>query len=174
MERVTHYEIAGATAFELWREIAAKGPMSGGRRYAGRTDWDVRWTYGVDRRAGWCRPTDLRVAATVTTILPDYAPADTASALARDWAEYLKALETHERGHRDIVLEGLGNIRRAIRDVETPACTALSAEINRRAQAELVRVRERSEAYDRETDHGATQGAEWRSRIPASAAPPPR
>lgn len=176
VDRVEHYEIAGDDAAEVWRQMRERAPMIRGRVVTGRTDWDVRWTYRTPSRptahAGWCRPTDVRVAATITIILPAFTPPDSASALARDWAAYVADLERHERGHRRIVLEGLSEVRRAIQDAQASSCGTLASEVNARGRAALARIAARSEAYDREESRDP-QRVRWPPR-PASPAPPPR
>src|SRR5262249_35099602 len=86
---------------------------------------------------------------------PLWTAADHASAqLVTSWRRYAEALALHESGHVRLATESLQTIRVAIQ-------SATCATADEAAKAALAQLKERSVEYDRVTDHGRTQGAQF-------------
>lgn len=160
------YEVHGRTPDELRESIRARGPLFDGRRWDGRTQSDLRWTYRSERDPAGCRLSNVRIELRSIVTLPAWTGEPQASEPARHgWRRYLAALRSHEHGHVRIALDGAREVRRALESARAP-CTTLPAHANARAQARWDETRERQRAFDRETAHGRRQGVVLRFELP--------
>jgi hypothetical protein len=74
--------------------------------------------------------------------------------LIRNWNEYIDCLVEHEKGHIQNVIEQSVQVKNAI--LRSNCDNAEGA-----AQAVITAIRLQDSVYDKETDHGATQGARF-------------
>lgn len=163
-DHVEHYSIDGATPADLRRELNAKGPMgSGGRRFDGYTRWYVSWQYRYNRTDGGCAIGSVSTHVKVTMTLPRWSsPSRGDDATRQQWARYLSALELHEQGHRRHGIDAGHEVDRAIAAMPPAAhCDALGAAANALGASILKKYNQRDLDYDRDTQHGATQGARF-------------
>lgn len=161
--RIAYYDVAGSSAKALRQQMDAKGPLDGGKRFDAHTEWDIKWNYRYRPTASGCELTGVNVSLSGTILLPRWVDSnDASSALVEKWNRYLAALRLHEEGH---YAHGVG----AAREIEALAksfhgsgdCPAMTSEFNDRAQSIIARYKALDVAYDRETDHGRTQGARF-------------
>ena len=163
-DRVERYDVKGSTPLELRREINAKGPQgAGGRRFDGYTRWDVSWNYRYQNAARSCAIASVTTTVKVTMTLPRWSNENGGSSAVRtQWARYLAALESHEQGHRRHGINAANEVDRAIAVMPSAGdCDALGANANATATRILRRYNQMDLDYDRETEHGATQGARF-------------
>jgi len=153
---IVHYPVDGADAAAVRRSIDANRPTDthDGQRVDALSEWDTRWTW----RRGPGGTCDLRTAAvrySATVRMPRLAPTARLTPAERaDWDRYIAALARHEAGHVRYGYDHRGDILSAIR-----AATCATADAA--ARAALARLDAYHIAYDRETGHGATQGASF-------------
>jgi predicted secreted Zn-dependent protease len=102
-EQRQHFEIRGATAEELVRQMRALRPRkSAARRAWGLTTWDLSMEYVLVPEREGCRVSDARVRLEIATTLPKWRSIGRPSQQLRaDWRDMLANLERHERTHRD-------------------------------------------------------------------------
>ena len=159
---VVYYDVHGKTLEELRRGLAEHGPVQDGRRYHAHTRWNVTWTYRTAPRGAGCEIVWVGVTVDGVMTLPRWTPrSDASSELVERWSNYEAALRTHEAGH---FVHGL----RAAREIEelgagfrtSTDCRMIDSEFNNKAMQVIRNYNERDVAYDRETGHGASQGAE--------------
>jgi predicted secreted Zn-dependent protease len=163
-DEVEHYDIAGTTPADLRREMNANGPRgAGGRRFDGYTRWRMSWRYRYHNRGGGCSIASVTTSVKVTMTLPRWTNESQASAAVRQhWARYLATLEQHEQGHRRHGMDAAAEIDRAIAALPKAAtCDALGAEANATGLRIVRQYNQRDLDYDRDTEHGATQGARF-------------
>jgi predicted secreted Zn-dependent protease len=163
-DRIEHYAIRGTTPPDLRREMSAKGPLgAGGRRFDGYTRWDVSWRYRYDKTSRGCSIASVTTTVKVTMTLPRWTNESSASdALRHQWARYLSALEQHEQGHRRHGIDAAAEIDSTIAAMPVAAsCDALGGEANATGLRIVRRYNQRDLDYDRDTQHGATQGARF-------------
>ena len=157
---VSYYDVEGADVRSLLASLRQRGPGDGHGTWAASTSWVFRWSYQpiLDPT---CRVQAARVSLDLTYVYPQWkAPANVAPSLATAWQGYLARVELHEHGHRDIAEAAANDLARALEALPAqPTCEAL-AETARATAAELLARHAQAQiAYDRETGHGATQGA---------------
>jgi predicted secreted Zn-dependent protease len=157
------YEVTGNSATGLRAQLDRLGPVSkSGRRFDGRTDWEVRWNYSYLDSAGGCRIDGVTLAVNVVFTLPRWSTAMAAPPVLRQrWGAYLEALQQHEDGHRDIALAAAREIELEIRALSQNRlpCAALPATIDALGRRILGKHQSADDEYDARTRHGAVQGA---------------
>jgi predicted secreted Zn-dependent protease len=118
------------------------------------------WTY-QPVFADACRAERATVDLRLTFTYPRWAASgEVAQPVADAWARYLANVETHEQGHGQIAQAAATELARAIQAVPAqPTCDDLGPAISAAATDVLQRHTQAQVAYDRETQHGAVQGA---------------
>lgn len=161
---VQTYEVRYRADTSLRQSITDASPVRHhGRTFHGFTRWNVKWQFWwMELPGGQCRVdrTVTRVDAVIT--LPELrgAPADAQQAFDR----FVTALRQHEMGHYQFGLEAAHRIDQAIASLPPqPSCTALQAAANQLGRRLLDEAIRAEIAYDRDTQHGRTQGA-WLDR----------
>jgi predicted secreted Zn-dependent protease len=163
-DRVEHYTISGSTPADLRRDMNAKGPQgAGGRRFDGYTRWYVSWRYQYKKGEGRCAIASITTHVKVTMTLPRWRNEENASSSVRQqWRRYLSALKQHERGHHRHGIDAANEVDRAIGAMPPAAnCDALGANANALGMGILRKYNQLDLDYDRDTRHGATQGARF-------------
>lgn len=162
--RTDFYTVDGNSVRSIRAALNANGPLGeDGKRYHGYTKWHVSWNFTHGPSAGGCAIRSVNVDTSAVMTLPRLAKPDALpDSLRMKWNSYSVALRAHEDGHRAIALAAAGEIRRRLSQLASSGgCKALADEANRAAQAVLADFRVRERQYDRDTDHGATEGARF-------------
>jgi predicted secreted Zn-dependent protease len=153
------YAIDGSTEEELRAEMDRLGP-SGFDAY---TEWHVLWSYSYSETEDSCSALTVTVVVAIIFKLPRWdAPARAPPDLVDKWHAYVAALQAHEDGHKDIAIEAATQVRRVLQALPVyPTCDELDRAANAAGERVLDQHRQREQAYDRTTQHGATQGARF-------------
>lgn len=163
-DHVEHYRISGSTPSDLRREMSAQGPQgAGGRRFDGYTRWYVSWNYRYNNTGGGCTIASVTTRVKVTITLPQWRNESRADSTTRaQWSRYLAALELHEQGHRRHGVDAANEVDQAIAAMPSASnCDALGANANALGMSILRKYNQRDLDYDRDTKHGAAQGARF-------------
>jgi len=158
----SYYYIDGPSATVLAAQLDQNGPPEGdGKRYAGKTRWDVQWKFRHEQQGTVCAMKDVAVAVGVAQTLPRWRGEDKgAAALKARWTRFIEALRRHEDGHKEHALKAGRQIEAAVLAVGPASnCEDLGAAANAAAQAIVTKYQALDEEYDRKTDHGRNQGA---------------
>jgi predicted secreted Zn-dependent protease len=156
----SYYDVEGADIRALLASLRQRGPSDGHGTWAASTSWVFRWTYQPTVDAG-CRVRVARVNLDLAYTYPRWdAPNGVAPNVTTAWQGYLSRVELHEHGHRDIAEAAANDLARALEALPGHASCDALAETARATAAELLaRHAQAQVAYDRDTGHGATQGA---------------
>ena len=163
-DQIEHYAIHGATPADLRREMNTRGPQgAGSRRFDGYTRWFVSWRYDYSNTRGGCSIASVTTSVKVLMTLPQWSDESRASSATRQqWARYLAALELHEQGHRRHGIAAANEIYGAIAAMPPAgSCDALSKNANALGMSILRKYNQLDLDYDRDTGHGASQGARF-------------
>ena len=156
----SYYDVEGADIRALLASLRQRGPSDGHGTWAASTSWVFRWAYQptVDTT---CRVQTARVNLELSYTYPRWdAPASVAPNVSTAWQGYLARVELHEHGHRDIAEAAANDLAQALEALPGQASCDALAETARATAAELLaRHAQAQVSYDRETGHGATQGA---------------
>ncbi len=159
---INNYFINGTSATVLAAQINQNGPQAAdGKRYAGRTRWDVQWKLRYLQQGTLCTIKEATVAVGVAQTLPQWrGEPDGAAALRAQWQSFMAALVRHENAHRDHALKAGKEIETAILVVKPAGnCEDLGLAANAVAEAILAKFQALDLQFDRKTDHGRNQGA---------------
>ena len=115
----TYYDITGATAKQLYRQMSTRGPASGKAIATARPDYDVPMDCKCKKRS--CRLVVYALRVDTHIVLPRWKPPRNASyELKSSWARFVKEVKKHELVHRDIfnrtgrdLLKRIKRVRRA-------------------------------------------------------------
>jgi predicted secreted Zn-dependent protease len=161
-----YYDVYGSTVGEIRASLKRAGPRVGDSIWHGKADWRVNWRTRYAQGPSRCRVTEASVDFSVIITLPRWSPhPNTDYALIAQWNTYLRALELHENGHRDIGASAAREILSTLRSMSSPRCDDMNDQATEAARRITDRHKELNQDYDRDTRHGRTQGATW---------PPPR
>lgn len=154
------YDVEGADVRSLLTSLRQRGPSDGHGTWAASTSWVFRWSYQPALDPA-CRVQAARVNLDLAYTYPRWnAPEHAAPAVSTAWTGYLARVELHEHGHRDIAEAAANDLARALEALPAqPTCEALADAARASAAELLARHAQAQVAYDRETGHGATQGA---------------
>ena len=164
LARYHFYVVHGSTAAAIRADLDRRGLVDpSGGRYDARTDWYVRWQYGELATSRGCKVTHPTTNVRIDYHLPRWVPPPHPNpTLVRRWNRYTTALGVHEEGH---AVNGLRTGRDILhllaRFSTTSGCGTLGDRANNAASREIAAGNARDVAYDRRTDHGATQGARF-------------
>lgn len=153
--QIIYYDVTGSTADQIrasMDRLRPKDPYDGNRPVDAYTDWHISWTwpgYGTED----CDLSAADITYRISVTLPRWkAPADISPELPGKWERYIQSLTVHEKGHVDNLVSQYPGVLTAIQNA---TCSTAEAA----AQEALQPLREFDSSYDRETNHGATQGA---------------
>lgn len=153
---IVYYPVDGADAQAVRRAIDVIRPTDAhdGTRVDALSEWDVRWSWPRRPRGG-CNLRAARLRYRATVRMPQLAPTARLTVAEQiDWDRYIAALARHEAGHVRYSYDHRGDILAAIRRATCPTA-------DRAARAALAKLDAYHIAYDRETGHGASQGASF-------------
>jgi predicted secreted Zn-dependent protease len=160
-ERVSYYDIAGDRLDTIMRELAVRGPTDdSGQRFHARTDAHIDWRFSVRQSPTGCAVTNVTTKLTLVTIMPRLNSAD--GELQQAFGNYTGRLMVHESGHIENARKTAAEIDAAISSLApTLDCQSLKARGNALGHRLFDEGERRDVAYDRATDHGRIQGAQF-------------
>lgn len=161
--QTSYYYIGGSSATVLAAQLDQAGPAdTDGKRYAGKTRWDVQWRFNHKQEGETCGIKDVTVAVGIAQTLPKWRGEDKegAAALKARWRKFIEALKGHEDGHRENGVKAGGEIEKALLAIQPASnCEDLDKAANAAGEQVVEKYRKRDAEYDRSTDHGRKQGA---------------
>ena len=163
-ERTHYYAIAGSSARELRDAMNEKRPVGkDGKPHDAITSWFVRWQYATTTSPAACAIKSFDVSLDISMTLPQWTNESAAAPqLVQHWRTYYAALLKHEEGHRAIGSGAAADIRDAGSKLPSEqGCGDLAKAVGKMTGEILERYRQREREYDRDTDHGRTQGARF-------------
>jgi len=116
---------------------------------AATTEWFPRYDYEATGEV----VSSAAVAIEIRIKMPEWTGYSTATDAERiEWDRFLAALQRHEQGHVELVVEHLSDVDELLigKSIESAKQSWKSA---------LVTLKTASRTYDQETDHGRKQGA---------------
>lgn len=139
---------------------AATPIREGGQRFHGHTQWNVHWSFWWNRdAAGHCRI--ARVSTRLSTHIQMPVLRTATDAQQARFARYARALHQHEQGHVQFGRRAAQSIDQGIAALsEAPDCSTLERQANALGHRLLAEQATLEKTYDRDTRHGATQGAQ--------------
>jgi predicted secreted Zn-dependent protease len=153
------YDIHPDSKEDLRREMNDKTLVENSRR-KGHTHWHVRWKYKWKKKDNGCEIKQVTTFLTVTYTLPRIPNNHIVGADVRDsFDRYYEALFKHEQEHKNSGLYAALEIEDAFISLASfRRCSDLDAAAKKTGKAIIKKFNKRDDDYDRETDHGGTEG----------------
>ena len=158
----SYYYVDGPSATVLAAQIEQNGPPGAdGKRYAGKTKWDVQWKFKHEQHGVTCEMEEVAVAVGVAQTLPKWrSEKKGVAALKTRWQQFTDALKRHEDGHKDHGVAAGREIEAALLAAKPASnCEDLAASANSSADAIVKKYQKLDKDYDRKTGQGRSQGA---------------
>lgn len=159
---VVRYEFEADTLkAALENALNSSTAREGDATFMGYTWSDWEWRIKWREADGYCRLTDVTFDIDTTVTLPEWVDVDRASVQARqEWQRFMTALEGHEEGHVEINIKGVTDMKTAMLAMEKAStCDDLLAGAREISSDYGEQIKQAHLDYDRDTQHGATQGA---------------
>jgi predicted secreted Zn-dependent protease len=155
-----HYAVEGTSLGGLLASLRERGPHDGDKTWAASTAWSFRWSYRTVADQG-CRVASAHVDLELTATAPEWdTPPGASPSLVAAWSDYLDHVGAHEHGHEEIAEAAAAELVQALQALPAqPSCDALGTAARDTVGGVLARHADAQAAYDRETGHGAAQGA---------------
>jgi len=109
----SYYYVDGPSATVLAAQIEQNGPPGAdGKRYAGKTKWDVQWKFKHEQSGVTCEMKEVAVAVGVAQTLPRWrSEKKGVAALKTRWQQFSDALKRHEDATRITVSPPAGKLK---------------------------------------------------------------
>ena len=134
---------------------------SDGKKYDSVTSWHVEWGYEHYETMQSCSAEAFQASVEITMRYPRWIRFDDVpQELMAKWEGYMTNLVLHEEGHRDMVMEAVEDITRAVAKLPTaPTCAELDRLVKSLCHDRMAKLNDEAKEYDAATQHGAEQGA---------------
>ena len=155
------YDIDGNSVAELRSLMKRKGVRWGnGNVYAALTTWDMHPQYDIKTDNGEYSLQSITTDLAIVYHLPRWASVTTApQQLGVLWNNYMFNLKEHESGHKDLAVKVASEINEKLASISSfKSRSELDKKAKQLIKADLDRLYELQNEYDRETRHGETQG----------------
>lgn len=152
---IVYYEIEGFSETDLRAQLDELGPVDfSGFKSDAATEWYISWDWpGIG--SDICSLNEAVVSYEVKIIFPSWRPPEDApNNLIIKWFNYTYKLAKHEKGHVEYLVANYHTVLDAIKGATCETADAA-------AEAALEPLRAFDLEYDRQTGHGATQGARF-------------
>lgn len=164
-ETVEHYEVSGASPWEVRKALNELGPIDGTekKRFDAVTKWFVNWRYRYQKTEQSCAiasaTTDVKVTITMPRLKDEGAAPP---ALREAFDTYTANLMVHEKGHGKIGIDIARRIEDGIAKLPAePNCDRMGQVANELGRKLIKEANQQDIDYDAQTRHGATQGARF-------------
>jgi predicted secreted Zn-dependent protease len=168
VRKTNYYAMTGSSLRHIQESLQQTRPWKSKSGRDASTEWYVRWHAEYSSGGGSCHCSSFTTTTTIMITLPRWiAPTNTPAEVRAAWAKYAAALEVHENGHADLALAAAAEMHKRIKEIESNLdCITLRTRVQAECKAVLDSYRAQEKEYDRQTRHGATQGATFRGRFP--------
>ena len=159
---VLYYDVEGADASELSASLSERSPSIGAQRFYGLTEWEVNAEYRWVEHATGCTLEDVRIRLVIQTHLPRRPSRGGIDAQTRrDWDRFVRDLGAHESHHRDLIAAAGDAMRWKLVSLREAECRTMERAAQLALAASIEETKARNDDFDRQTQHGRTQGVIW-------------
>ncbi|MEA2025517.1 MAG: DUF922 domain-containing protein [Chloroflexota bacterium] len=131
-------------------------------KWAAYTEWYTSWAYWTEEgeEGSSCDVTHGETKVEVSMTYPNWKrPRDAHPAVVETWQRFVENLEVHELGHVTIALQGADAIDdRLDAGFSASTCKKAGKRADDKATSIFERYARASKRYDKETEHGLSQG----------------
>ncbi len=129
-----------------------------GETFHGHTKWNIQWRFWWNSNQKQCQLTKVDASLTITLTMPKLI--STNKQVKGVWSRWYPNLLTHEVGHIDLAKATVKNIEESLLAMPPQkSCKLVEKLANSLAQQKMAELSKASKLYDKNTNHGETQGA---------------
>ena len=159
--KTNYYAVGGATHQEIHESFRQTRPWKDKSSFDGHTDWRIDWHFQMTTVGASCRCDSFTTQTAITITLPRWTAPTNASPEVRDaWKSFFTALSKHESSHAQNAQAAVTEMHQRVKRLPTENdCAVLKKKIDDTAGRVVSEFRQRDEEFDRQTAHGAKDGA---------------
>lgn len=153
------YDVEGDSPEEIRASMLERGPKDvGGKARFAYTDWHISWRWGRTE-SGQVNTGAVTLECAAEVLLPRLRPkASTSVSFIRAWHEYVERMRAHELKHVEHVSARAPEIVTRLREASEDRGGLSTTHANRVVTQVVNRIKALDRAYDRDTNHGQTEG----------------
>lgn len=157
-ESTQYYRIYGRTTEEQLSQLRKCAPVG---EYAGAASYRLSWQYSYgENQTGLCSITEAKIGLHLSMVLPTWnQDTYTDSSVAARWADFSSALRNHEQGHYKLSKQYAALMHDALRSFAPTNCATIKQRADSKLSNLMAQLESAQHNYDKNTDHGTTQGA---------------
>lgn len=159
----TYYQIYGNTATNLRSQIQACAPGANGSasaEFTGQTAYTLSWQYSVIHNGSSCTLASVKVGMHTAIAMPYWqATGSAAAGLNTRWQSFVSGLAVHEQGHVSLNNLYAGKLLSSLQNLGPTDCGSVAGAVQSLANGTNNALNQANDAYDAQTNHGASQGA---------------
>ncbi len=161
IEQTRYYDVEGDDLQSIRQSMNTQRSTAVKGGYDAYVSWFLTWRFRYDDDLKGCKINAVSTKLKVKYILPRWVDSERSSSKTNaHWQKYYAALLEHEQGHRDWgVNAAIAIEQRLLAMPYASNCLSLRRDAQSLAVRVLADYLRREKRYDRDTRHGATQGA---------------
>ena len=157
------YQIFGNTSSQIHAQLqncVPQAPNISGK-FTAYTSYAANITYDyTNDGTGQCTLTDVKVGLHMNQIFPVWQPtANTVAGLANSWQAFMAGLHLHEQGQVTLNEQYAQIILSDMQHFPATSCGTITQAVTAKFQGDLAALNQAHNAYEAQTNYGATQGA---------------
>ncbi len=157
------YTVHGSTTEHIQQQIQTCGPLlNDGHRYAASTGYSINWTFTqqpLTPESTQCRVANPIVVVRTQQTLPTWQrPQDAPVVTTASWQRFITNLKHHEDGHTERNIAAARSIYGQLNAIPAAPCATIQTTVTAVITNELAALKTQNSAYDRDTNHGISQG----------------
>mgnify|MGYP001816453109 CR=1 FL=1 len=158
----SYYDVRGSTVEDIYRSLVENGPRNRGEAFYALTGVETGYRYRHVEEDATCGLVEVGVEANIMMRLPKWRDSEGASPVVREaWEVFLENLMRHEAHHYRIMEDAARRTYNTLLDMKAHSCSVLDTQASLAIQAISDWQVEENRRFDRDTEHGADEGAVW-------------
>lgn len=155
------YIVHGADTAAIRKQLAQCSPVATveGGAFAAETRYNLSTDYSFFTDGVQCSVSSAAVNLTLSQTMPHWQEKAAPKIVQHEWQRYLTSITTHEHGHEALDIRYAQQLARDVQTVQAPTCANVRQRVDTIVATRTQQLNAANEAYDQQTNHGATQGA---------------
>ena len=156
-----YYTMYGISGSQITQQISNCAPhvSNVAGTYAAYTSYVINWQYSyTDNGIGMCTLSDAKIGVHINQIFPKW-QSNASANLTSQWQAFMSGLVVHEQGHVALNEQYAQTMLNQLQNFPATSCSTVSAAVNAQMNGDLTALNNAHQAYENQTNYGATQGA---------------
>lgn len=159
IENYRYYNVSASEKGRLLSALNKASPIrEDGQTFHGHTKYHIGWKYWWKTREKQCALTKVETTLTLTYTMPKLVSAS--DEVKQVWDAWYPNLALHEERHGKLAKEAAALMDQKLNAIGPQEnCRTLEKDLNKQAQAIMAELKKANKQYDKDTNHGETEGA---------------